>query len=160
MSFPVSKISKLFPTISCIKFCGVGLMFRSLNHLELRFLLSIKSGSIYILIHSALSESFVGDAIFFPPMCVSGFFIKNQVFIPVWSYIWVFNFIDQCVSFRKCQAVFYYYSSVVQCEIRDGDSSNTHFIYLIGLLYYCLCEEFLYCCEKMSWPWQLIKKNI
>jgi formate/nitrite transporter FocA (FNT family) len=46
--------------------------------------------------------SLVENAVFFP-VCISGFFIKNQESIDVWIYVWVFNLIPLITCLFLCQ---------------------------------------------------------
>ena len=72
---------------------------------------------------------FVENAVFFP---LDGFnsFIKDQVTIGVWVYFWVFNSIS-LVYLSVAIPVpcsFYHNCSVVQLEVRHGDSTKGSFI--------------------------------
>jgi hypothetical protein len=60
-------------------------------------------------------RSFVDDAFFFFPLYVSGFFIKYQVFIGVWTYTWVFDSIllISVSVFIPILCGIYYYNSLV-----------------------------------------------
>lgn len=58
-------------------------------------------------------------------MCISDFFIKkNLAFLGGWIYVWVFDLIAliNMSVFMPVPCSFYYYSSVVQFEIREGDT--------------------------------------
>lgn len=61
--------------------------------------------------------SFVEDAA--PPICISGFFIKNLVFISVCIYVWVFKLIPSInvSDFRPTACRFLIYHSSVEHEI-------------------------------------------
>jgi len=93
-----------------------------------------KYGSIGILLHArhpVRPAPFVKDA-FFYPLYDSGFFIKKSGVhrCVVWIYVWVFSLtplINLCV-FMPIPCAFYYYSSVVELDLRDGDASGSHFI--------------------------------
>jgi hypothetical protein len=62
----------------------------------------------------------------FFPLYGCGYFVKNQVFIAVWIYFWVFDSIPLIdLSLYQYHAVFNHYYSVVKLEIRDGDSSRS-----------------------------------
>jgi hypothetical protein len=75
--------------------------------------------------------AFVEDAFFFS-LYISGFFIKNQVSIGVWIYIWVLDSISlKTVSvFMLLPCGFYHYSSVVH----QGWRYLQNFFYFTGLL--------------------------
>jgi hypothetical protein len=74
-------------------------------------------------------------------MC--GVFVKDQVFVSVSFYFWVFNsipLINMSVSV-PIPCSFYDYCSVVQLEVRGGDSSSCSFI-----VKNCFCYSvFLFC---------------
>ena len=73
--------------------------------------------------------SFAGDALCFP-VCFSGFFIKNKVSIGVWTYICPsvrFHW-SMCLFLCWDHAVSAYSSSVVQFEMKDGDTSRSSFL--------------------------------
>ena len=61
----------------------------------------------------------VEDAFFFP-LWFSSFFIKNQVSIDVWIYVWVFDLINMSV-FMPVPWRFYYCHYVVYLDISNGD---------------------------------------
>ena len=87
--------SKIFHTFSSILFSMFEFILGSLIHLNFSFAQSDKYRSVYIFLHEdnlVLSAPFVEDTVFFA-VCVSGFFIKNQVSISVWICVWVFNLI-------------------------------------------------------------------
>jgi hypothetical protein len=71
-----------------------------------------------------------------------------------WVYgfvsFWVFDTIllASWLFLYKFHAVFYYYCSVVQLEVRDGDTSNS--LYCIGLLLLSCFFLFLYEVENCS----------
>ena len=76
--------------------------------------------------HSVRPAPFVKDAFFFS-LYGFGFFVKIQLFIGLWVYFWVFKSIplvnpSVCIP-MPCS--FYDYCSVVQLEVRDGDSSSS-----------------------------------
>ena len=72
---------------------------------------------------------FIEDAFLFPLNNVS-FFVKNQMFIGVWINVRVFNSISlvHLSVVMPIPACFQYSSSVVEFEVRDGDSSRNYFI--------------------------------
>jgi len=61
-----------------------------------------------------------------------GCFVKNQLSISVWVYIWVFNSISliKLSILMWIQCCFYYYCSVAQLEIKDSYTSRWlyHFV--------------------------------
>ena len=89
---PVPMCSKLFPTFSSIRFSVTGFMLRSFLYLDLSFVTGDVCGSICILLHPVRSAPFVEDAFFFP-LHIFDFFVKNLVFIDVWIYVTVFDWI-------------------------------------------------------------------
>jgi hypothetical protein len=78
--------------------------------------------------HPVIPAPFVDDLPF--PLYGFGFFVKNQVSVGVWVYFWVFDsipLINMSVSIPIPFSSFYY-CSVVQVEIRDGDTTSSSFI--------------------------------
>jgi hypothetical protein len=59
-----------------------------------------------------------------------GIFVKNQVSVDMWMYFWVFYLIALInLSFpTPIPGSFYYCCSVVQLEVKDGDSSKCSFV--------------------------------
>jgi hypothetical protein len=129
---PVPISSRLFPTFSSINFSVSGFMWSSLIHLDLSFVEGDKNGSICILLHDnnqLCQHHLLKNAVFFP---LDGFssLVKDQVTIGVWIHFWVFNsipliYLSVIVSI-PCS--FYHNCSVVQLEVRDGDSTRGSFI--------------------------------
>jgi hypothetical protein len=89
---------------------------------------------------------------FFPPLYSFGFCVKDQVFVSVWFYIWVFNSIP-LISLsvyvpKPCS--FYHYCSLVKLEVMDGDSPKISFLVKNSFYYSVLFafpdefENFLY----------------
>ena len=124
---PVSKSLRLFSSFFSISFSVCGFMWSSLIHLDLSFLQGDKNGSICILLHAdhQLNQHHLLKMLFFS---LGGFssFVKDQVTISVWVHFWVFNsipliFLPDSVPV-PCS--FYHYCSVVQLEVRDGDSPS------------------------------------
>lgn len=95
---PGLMCSRVFPTYSSIRFSVLGFMFRSLVHLNLSFVQTDRCGSFHILLHAAAQfdqHHFVeSDVFFFPNVFfpISGL-LKNQEYIGVWNYVWVFSLI-------------------------------------------------------------------
>lgn len=57
-----------------------------------------------------------------------GFFIKYQVSMDMWIHIWVFDSIPLINILYQYPAVLYYYYSVADIEVRDGDFSQCSII--------------------------------
>ena len=72
---------------------------------------------------------FVENAVFFP---LDGFssFVKDQVTIGVWVHFWIFNFtpLIYLPVTVPVPCSFYHNCSVIQLEVRDGDSPKSSFI--------------------------------
>ena len=74
---------------------------------------------------------FVESAVFFfPPLDDFSSFVKDQLTLRVWVHFWVFNsipliYLPVTVKIPCC---FYHNSSVVQHEVRDGESPRSSFI--------------------------------
>jgi hypothetical protein len=67
-------------------------------------------------------------------VCISGIFIKHQMYICAWIYVLFFPLILLINTFIfVLSRWFYYYSSVVQLEIGDYDISHSSLIYMIVL---------------------------
>ena len=85
----------------------------------------------------------VQDAFFFPlyGFC---FLVKNQVSIDMWVYCRVFDSIHRSTCLYQNHVLFHLYCSVVQLEVRHGDSSRSSFIvqeclgYPVWVLFVCL----------------------
>jgi hypothetical protein len=92
---PVS--SRLFSTFSSIRFSVSGFMLRSLIHLDLSFVQGDEYGSIFIFLHtdSQLDQhhllKMLSFFLFFLPLYMFDFFVKDKVPVSVWFYFWVFN---------------------------------------------------------------------
>jgi hypothetical protein len=127
--------SRLFPTLSSICFSVSGFMCRSLISLDLTFVQGNKSGSICILLHADchLNQYHLFKMLPFFPMDGFSSFVKDQVTICVWVHFWLFNsmpliFLPVSVSI-PCRVFIYYHNcSVIQLEVRDGDSPRSSFI--------------------------------
>ena len=69
------------------------------------------------------------NAVFFPLDDFSSF-VKDQVNTGVWVHFWVFN--SMLLIFLPISVPipysFYYYCSVIEFEVRDGDSARSSFI--------------------------------
>ena len=145
--------SRLFPTFSSIRFSVSGFMWRSLIHLDLSFVQGDKNGSICILLHTDLQLSqhhLLKICLFFSPL--DGFLslLKDEVTIGVWVHFWVFNsipliYLSVSVSV-PCR--FYHNCSVVQLEVRHGDSIRGSFIFENSVCfprYFAIPDEFANC---------------
>jgi hypothetical protein len=57
-------------------------------------------------------------------------FVKDQVTIGVWAHFWIFNSISLIYLPVSIPILcnFYHYCSVIQHEVRDGDSPRISFI--------------------------------
>jgi hypothetical protein len=58
-------------------------------------------------------------------------FVKDQVTIGVWVHFWVFTSIPLIFLFVSVQiscSFFYHYCSIVQLEVRDGDSPRSFIV--------------------------------
>jgi hypothetical protein len=91
---------------------------------------------------------------FFP---LDGFssFVKDQVTIGVWVHFWVFNSIPLIFQYH---AVFNHNCSVIQLEVRDGDSTRSTSIVENSFCYpkfFVIPDEFencpFYLGEELSW---------
>ena len=81
----------------------------------------------------------------FFPVCIYDFFIKKKSNVHMWICVWVFNSLSlvQVSIFMPISCSFYYYSSVVELEIRDGETSSISFIVqdhldILGFLFFNL----------------------
>ena len=121
--------SKLFPAFSSISFSVSGFMWRSLIQLDLNFVQGDKNGSICILLHAdhQLDQHHLLKMLSFFPLNGFSSFVKDQVTIGVWIHFWIFNSIPLIllpVSVPISWS-FYHYCSVIQLEVRDGDSPRS-----------------------------------
>lgn len=73
------------------------------------------------------AEPLVEDAVFF--QCFFFLYIKNQVSIHGWIYVWIFNLVplNNVSVFVTIPCCFCDHSTVVQLEIGDGDASRSSF---------------------------------
>ena len=126
---PVS--SKPFLTFSSIRFGVSGFMLRCLIHLDLSFVQGDNYEYICTLLHVdiQLSQDHLLKMLSSPLYCF-GFFVKNQVSVRLWIYVLVSHLIPliNMSAFMLIPWCFYYYSSVVGLEIRNGDASGSSFI--------------------------------
>jgi hypothetical protein len=90
---------------------------------------------------------FVENAIFFP-LDGFGFFVNNQVTIGVWVHFWVFNSIPLIYLSVAVECSFYHNCSVVQLEVKHGDSPRGLFIVENNFCYpefFVILDEFANC---------------
>jgi hypothetical protein len=89
-----------------------------------------KYGSICILLHAdlQLNQHHLLKMLSFFHSTGFGFFVEDQVSIGVWVYFWVFSFIPLIDLSVSVPYGFCHYCSVVQFEVRDGNSSRSSFI--------------------------------
>jgi hypothetical protein len=83
---------------------------------------------------------------FFSPLYGFGFFFKDQVTLGVWGYFWVFNSIPLIYLSVSVPipCSFYHYFSIVQLEVRVGNSSKSSFIvenYFLYLRFFLLIPD-------------------
>jgi hypothetical protein len=82
----------------------------------------MKDGSSFSLLHVDVrfpQAAFVEEAVF-SPLCVLGSFVKDQLAIDAWVYVYIFHsdslvFLSVFVPIPCC---FYCYDSVVEFEVR------------------------------------------
>ena len=90
---PVPISSRLFPTFSSISFSVSGFMWSSLIHLDLTLVQGDRNGLILICLHDnrQLCQQHLLKMLSF--FLLNGFCspVKEQVTIPVWVHLWVFN---------------------------------------------------------------------
>jgi hypothetical protein len=128
----VSISSRLFPTFSSINFRVSGFMWSSLIHLDLTFIEGDNNGSISILLHdnAQLCQHHLLKMMSFFPLDDFSSLVKDQVTIGMWVHFWVFNSIP-LIYLSVAVPVpcsFYHNCSVVQLEVRHGDSHRGSFI--------------------------------
>jgi hypothetical protein len=93
--------------------------------------------------------TFVENAVFFPLAGLNSF-VKDQVTIGVWIHFWVFNSVS-LIYLSVTVAVlcsFDHNCSVVQLEIRGGDSTRSYFIIENSFCYprfFVIPDEFANC---------------
>ena len=111
--------------------------------------------------------------IFFIPYNFS-FFVKIQVFIDVWFNIWVFDSIPlvNLSVFMPIPSCFYYCSSIIELDVRNGYASGSSFIvqdcfdyprifvfpYEVNCCSFMVCEELYWdfdqdCIESINCFW-------
>ena len=128
-------------------------MLRSLIHLDLSFVQGDKYGSICILLHADIQldqHHLLKMLSFFHCMVLASLSKYRCPWVYGFVSFWVFDTIllASWLFLYKFHAVFYYYCSVVQLEVRDGDTSISR--YCIGLLLLSCFFLFLYEVENCS----------
>ena len=128
---PVKICSRLFPNFSFNRFSVSGFMLRPLIHLDLSLVQGGKNGSTCMLlfVNSHLTGPFVEYTVFFPLGSFS-LFVKDQVITRVWVHFSILNSIPlfyMSVSI-PIPCFFPHYCSVVEFEVKDGDSPRSSFI--------------------------------
>ena len=101
---------------------------------------------------------FVENAFLFP-LYICSFFIRIQVSIGMWIYVWVFNSIPliNVSIFMPMSCAFHYYSCEVQCEFTD--TSGYSFIvqdcisYSVEFFFFGIPYEVQYCLLKVCKEW-------
>lgn len=119
-----------FPTLFSFRVSVFGLMLRCLINLDLS---SMQGGDKYGFISIILPEANQFTSVICwrccPfPVCLSGFLIKIQVFISVWTLVYVFSLITMSV-FMPVPCSFYCYSFMVQF-ISPTPAPSVHFSFL------------------------------
>ena len=70
---------------------------------------------------------------FYQCVFLAFFYLKKYMSICVWSYVWIFSLIPSINTSvtRVKPCGFYYYSSVVQLEIRNAETSSCFFFLIV-----------------------------
>ena len=132
-NFPPVPISlRLFPTFSSISFSVSGFMWSSLTEFDFSFIQGDKIESISNIQHAScqLSQHHLLKMLSFFPLDGFCSFVNDQVTIGVWVHFCVFSsipFIYLSISI-PVPCSFYHNCSIVQLEIRHGDSRRDSFI--------------------------------
>ena len=133
-NFPPVPISlRLFPTFFSISFSVSGFMWSSLIYLDLSIVQGDENRSICILLHAncQLSQHHLLKMLSFFPLDGFCSFVNDQVTIGVWVHFCVFSsipFIYLSISI-PVPCSFYHNCSIVQLEVRHGDSRRDSFIF-------------------------------
>ena len=130
-TFPVPVSSRLFSTFSSIRFTVSGFILRSLIHLELSCMQGDNMGlfGFFYMQTSSLTSTIcfrccLISCVYFWPLYQKSGSKGVQIYIRVFNLIPLTN----VSAFVPIQCCFYYYSLVVQLEIRDSDISRSSFI--------------------------------
>lgn len=123
-SFHVPMSSRLFTTFSCIRFSWILCRVISMN-LFIYWQASIQFDQHHFW------------RCFFQCALLNSLFKKNYVFINMRTYVWVFNSVLlMCILCQYKLILFcFYYSSVVQFEIRDDDNPAALLLFRIDFCY-------------------------
>lgn len=116
-----------------IRFRLFDFMLRPLIHLELRFIFRIVDGDLFFILILApicfVKHHFLKMLFFFPSVCV-WIICQNLSVHGMWSYIQVSNSISIInMPFYDNTMCLYNYSSVLQCEFWDSNSSSSPFFF-------------------------------
>jgi hypothetical protein len=107
-------------------------MWSYLIHLDLSLVQGGKNGLIHILLHDnhQLCKHHLMKMQSFFPMDGFCFFVKDQVIVGMWVHFWVFSSISLIYLSVTVPVPcsFYHNCSVVQLEVRHGDSTRGFFI--------------------------------
>lgn len=146
----LSTVPRLFPTFLLLG--SVYLVYVEV-HLEERFVLQGDRYDLFVFFHIHTPRINCLKCFHFFSLCVYDFFIKkNQGSIGVSIYLWVFDLIllvNESV-FMPIPCGFCYYSSSVQCEVRDDDPFASSIIVQVCFSYSGLFpHEVEYCLFKI-----------
>ena len=155
--------SWLFTTFSSIRFSVSGFMWRSLIHLGLSFVQEIRMDqfTFFYMLTTSWTSTICWKCCLFPIVWFWLFWERSGDHRCVGLFLGLqFCSIEQpvCVSI---QCSLYRYCSVIQLEVRDGDSSRSSFIILLLRIIFLLsCFLLLLLfhmqlriafCEELSW---------
>lgn len=113
---PVPMYSSLFPTFSLIRYSVSAFMLRSLINLILWFVVDDMTLVAFFYIQtSSMTHSICWPYCLFFLICISCFFIKNQMCICAYIYVWVCNSfpLDNVSIFISIPCRFCYHTSKV-----------------------------------------------
>lgn len=133
--------SSIFPTFPSIRFSVCSFMVRSLIHRDLSFV-QMKDMDQFTLFYMQTSSltSITWERSCLFPVCIYGFFIKNYVFILVWSFVYVFNSNDQHVCLYPC-VMWFWFQKLCCTALRSGMVINPAALFLFQLF-----SDFLFFC--------------
>ena len=116
----------VLPMFSSRSFIVSGLMFRSLTHFEFIFVYGVRKCSSFILLQVFLAAPLVKEIVF-SPLYILASFVKDEVSIGAWIYLWAFYFVP-LVYIAVFMPVPYCLDDcgfVVEPEVRQVDSSSS-----------------------------------
>ena len=89
-------VRSVLPMFSCKNFIVSGLMFRSLIHFEFILVYGVRKCSDFILLHMIhqFSQEPLVKEIVFTPFYIFASFVKDEVSIGGWVYLWAFYFVS------------------------------------------------------------------